>query len=289
MKTRSTALAVLLALSGCADGTPADRKPHGDAPAAATDDAASKTSRSRDHRGALATDEAPITARVKNAPRPFHRNRRGSTTRATEQVVVRHPRAGVFVFSQRGFEELCQGAACDRARLPRRQEMDSTVRRTRHRATVTTVARSGDRELRTVTVYGPRTASINELAFHFSYNGVRFGRSYSPAPAVVALRLPLMEGAVWSGSWRAETSGSYRSSVGKSETVVVGNRQIRAWRIDTLTALRGELEGSLHIETWVDPATNSVIAMSGTMDVRSTFGRYRSNFEARLERGPGYP
>lgn len=39
---------------------------------------------------------------------------------------------------------------------------------------------------------------------------------------------------------------------------------------------------------WVDPTSRVVVASVGSMEVTGDFGRYASDFDTRLRRGPGY-
>ena len=50
----------------------------------------------------------------------------------------------------------------------------------------------------------------------------------------------------------------------------------------------GRVRGYLVTTWWVDPRTRVVIASVGSMELRDGFGRYTTDFDTRLERGPGY-
>lgn len=201
--------------------------------------------------------------------------------------VTPYPRPGTYVYAQEGFEELCRAGACDRQALPDDQEIEAVVvSESPARTVVQTTARSGSRELRTTTSYGRPAALITELAFHFDYRGLRLSRSYRPAPAVAALRLPFAEGRRWAGRWTAETSGSYRVVVVGRATLTSGGSSVEAWHLHTLTAFRGELRGTADIDTWIDASDLGVVAMRGTMDIASAFGNYRSRFSSHLVERP---
>ncbi|MDQ3941319.1 MAG: hypothetical protein M3238_08215 [Actinomycetota bacterium] len=200
------------------------------------------------------------------------------------------PAAGSYAYSQSGYEEFCQAATCDRQDLPARQPVAVS-----HAATgpdsgvvVTEIEASDNRLLRTRTRYDRAHALVTKVYVRFAYEGFTFEETYTPKPPVDSLRFPLRRGAAWSGSWRDSTSGDYRVEVFAPSSVDVGGRSVRAFRVQTFTAFRGQFSGRSKIDTWIDPATKAIVRTRGVLNVTSAFGRYSTSFATRLRSGPDY-
>ena len=202
---------------------------------------------------------------------------------------VAYPAAGTYVYAQEGYEEVCS-AGCDRDPLPARQKIDASYdQRTAAGAVVVTDARaSSDRLVRTVTVYTAERAEITEVHIEYAFGGFDFSTTYQPSPPPDVLHLPLSAGDEWSGEWSARTSGDYSVAVAGRDPVSVGGTSVDAYRLDTVTRFRGELEGRAVATVWIDPATNSVLASDGEMHLSTQFGRYNTAFQTALRSGPGY-
>jgi len=202
-----------------------------------------------------------------------------------------YPAAGTYTFTQSGYEEFCDSAGnCDREDLPGRQPVAiSYARRADSSAVVVSEQKaSRSRVARTWTEFTPSGARVTKLYVRFEYSGFGFERTYAPEPPVHALRFPFRSGASWAGRWKASTSGSYRVAVGDRTPVQVGSRTLEAYRVETTTEFRGDLEGKSRITTYVDPATKAIVAANGVLNVTSQFGRYSTVFDTRLLEGPGY-
>lgn len=214
-------------------------------------------------------------------------NAPGSSARPS--AVVAYPRAGTYVYDQKGYEELCS-PRCERDPLPPTQEIDTSYQtRTNAGAVVVTEARaSSGRLVRTTTVYTKEVAEVTEVRIEYTFGGFDFSTTYEPSPPPEVLRFPLAVGDEWAGEWSARTSGSYSVSVEGRGAVRAAGVSIDAFRLDTITRFRGELEGRAVATVWVDPATNLVIASNGEMHISTPFGRYNSAFETSLRSAPGY-
>ncbi len=201
-----------------------------------------------------------------------------------------HPAAGRYVYSQSGFERFCQAATCDERPLPARQPVDVTLRgRDGTSAVVVSEARSSDaRTVRTTTAYTRRNAAVTDVYARFAYEGFAFENSYTPRPPVETLRFPLKQGKAWSGSWKDSTSGDYSINVLGRDMVEVNGTVVTAFKLSMVTRFRGEFTGTSKALLWIDVATKSMVKTSGAIDVRSTFGRYVSEFNNTLRSGPGY-
>lgn len=198
--------------------------------------------------------------------------------------------AGDYVYEQSGYERFCSTASCERQELPDRQALTVTVKeRSSDSATVVTEAHASDNRLmRTTTRFSRADAVVTEVYARFTYEGFTFENSYQPQPPVESLRLPLSEGRSWSGEWRDSTSGTYRFEVVGRDEVEVSGAAVQAFKIDYEMTFRGEFDGSSSGTVWVDPATKVPVRASGTLDLRSAFGRYTTEATTRLASGPGY-
>ena len=200
-----------------------------------------------------------------------------------------YPAAGSYTFSQRGYEEFCQGTNCERQQLPPRQPVSiSTEQESSDGAIVVTEIRAGNRTLRTTTRFTPEHALITKVYVRFAYSAFTFEENYSPEPPVDSLRFPITAGESWKGTWKDSTSGDYEIEVFEKETVSVGGRSVQAFRVQTFTNFRGQFNGRSKVETWIDPATKAIVKTRGVLNVTSAFGRYSTSFATQLQSGPGY-
>ena len=201
-----------------------------------------------------------------------------------------YPAAGMYTYTQSGWEEFCDASRCDKQDLPPTQDVKTTHKsRSSNEVVVVTEAEASDsRFVRTTTRHTPEGAFITDVFLRFDYEGVSFNNSYQPEPPVEILRLPLRTGMEWAGQWEDKTSGNYQIKVGPKESVSVGGRSVQAFRVNTVTHFRGEFDGSAMVTIWVDPATLAPVKTKGKLDVKSFFGTYRSEFSATLRSAPGY-
>ena len=201
-----------------------------------------------------------------------------------------HPAAGRYLYSQTGFERFCQAATCDERPLPPRQAVEVSLRgRSDTSAVVVSEARSSDsRTVRTTTAYTRNEAAITHVYALFSYEGFTFENSYEPRPPVESLRFPLKQGKSWSGSWRDSTSGDYSINVLGRDTVQVNGAAVTAFKLSMVTDFRGEFSGTSKAILWVDVAKKAMVKTTGKIDLRSSYGRYVTEFNNKLRSGPGY-
>lgn len=201
-----------------------------------------------------------------------------------------YPAAGAYVYDQGGYEKFCNGGACERRALPKRQRTHITLRdRSRERAVVVSeTTASDDRMLRTTATYSRSDALITDVYTRLSYQGFAFENQYHPAPPVESLRFPLRDGAAWRGRWEDSTSGTYAVRVFGPTSVTVRGRAVRAFQVATTTDFEGEFNGEAKTLAWIDPARKAVLKISGSVDLTSNYGRYVSEFSATLHSGPRY-
>ncbi|MDQ3982739.1 MAG: hypothetical protein M3271_08690 [Actinomycetota bacterium] len=193
-----------------------------------------------------------------------------------------YPEAGEYVYSQKGWEEFCQGPSCNKEKLPDEQTVTASyTQRSASEATVVTEARSSEQQtLTTTTRYVSDKALITKVVIDFTYGGFTFSQAYDPKPPVESLSFPLEVGKRWSGRWKARTSGDYRMRVVDASDGV--------YEIETVTNFRGEFSGRAQATIWVDAETRTIVKTDGQVAVASSFGEYSSNFETSLRSGPGY-
>ncbi len=199
------------------------------------------------------------------------------------------PAAGDYVYGQSGFEEFCQ-ATCDRKDLPEEQPISFSIKdRSENKGVVVSEARTSDsRKVRTTTAFTREHALITEVHTSFKYESFEFQDTYHPDPPVESLRFPLETGMSWSGKWKDKTSGEYTIAVTGRDRVNAGGDSVQAFRIETHTRFKGQFDGRSNVTVWVDPVKRMVVKTTGDIDVKSSFGRYRSEFSTRLRSGPGY-
>jgi hypothetical protein len=294
MRLIVTLVLATVVVAGCASGDPA----------ATTDgnDRAGRQEGSKDKSGASATGSKGSGA-PKKGSKPGTGSGAGSegddggSKRATgpegadnDGSAAYVPAAGDYLYDQTGFEEFCDTSSCDKKDLPPTQVVETSHKGSSgDTVTVVTEAKSSERRFtRTTTRYSRSNAEITNVQIHFDYQGFEFDNSYQPDPPVESLRYPLNAGDSWSGTWKDSTSGDYTVSVGSKRSVSVGGATVQAFPVRTVTDFRGEFEGTADITVWIDPATAAVVRIEGNLDVKSTFGSYRSEFEATLHSGPGY-
>jgi hypothetical protein len=243
-------------------------------------------------------DEAPFRddggagedAAVTNGPSPDEGAAEGKRDEAQRpKPRFAFPRAGSYVYSQQGYEEFCT-STCASDPLPRmRSASVSHDAGSRNAIVVIETTRvSSHRTLRTVTRHTRTAARVAEVVDVFTGDGTRHRIRYRPAPTIETLELPLRAGNAWSGAWRGTASGSYRMRVGGFDRIRTAGRSIRAARIVVRMGFRGRYDGYGVVTLWVDPASRVTVASVGSIEVSSGFGRYTSDFDTRLRRGPGY-
>jgi hypothetical protein len=201
-----------------------------------------------------------------------------------------YPASGTYVYSQKGTESFCDpSGSCERYDLPRTQRIATSYgQRTQTEAIVITEVESNGRYVRTTMHFTPQAGFVNEVYYRLTYEGLTLQERYNPDPPVPQLRFPLRTGRVWKASWEAGTSGDYRASVTGIERMDVGGRTIDAFRIETTTSFRGDLDGKASIVTWIDPATRALVATNGALNVRASYGSYNTTFQTTLRSAPGY-
>ena len=199
------------------------------------------------------------------------------------------PRAGTYVYAQEGFEEICT-PSCAGDPLPRKRTVTvGYARSSRDAISTVEIARvSSHRTTTTVTRHRRALAAVVQVRDRFETRGSTFRIGFRPGPPIRALVLPLDAGAAWRGSWDAGTSGSYRIGVHGYDHIEVAGGRHRAARVQARIEFGGDMEGHVVTTWWVDPRTRMVIASVGSMELRDGFGRYRTDFDTRLTRGPGY-
>lgn len=295
----SLALVAILLSAGCSDEptlpSGSDVAPGAtdstDGPGEGKTRASGKDRRDGDRPSGAGTSKG--TGSDRRATRNRERGSNGGDTRPSDgsgSSALAYPAAGTYVYAQSGYEEFCQTTSCEREDLPREQSVQTTYRkRSENAATLVSEARmSSSRLTRTTYRFTSEKALITDVYTRFEYENVRFEDSYRPDPPVEALRFPLTPGQSWSGRWKDKTSGRYEISVGPRERVRTATGTVSAFRIDTSVRFEGQFEGSSDALVWFDPDTKTIVKSEGEMDIRSAFGRYRSEFSTVLDSGPGY-
>ncbi|MGH2755390.1 MAG: hypothetical protein ACRDLB_13305 [Actinomycetota bacterium] len=296
----ATMFAALL-LAGC-NGEPADRASDGpaaevvsDGPAQGENGGASSTKNDdgrterervgRGEKGSTRKDASGSSsaATAEGADRGRHAAR---DDRSGERLTV--PAAGSYSYAQRGWEELCRGASCDRSDLPPSQTVDiSFIERSRTRAVfVSETEGSGSRTQSVTYSVTPSRATITRLESTFSSGAFRFTTVIAPDPPVIAAQIPLEVGERWTGRWRdrnGSVDGSYSFKVVGTDRVTIGGSEDEAAVLDTSMELRGDFRGRYDVRLWVIPESFMIVASKGSTDIESQYGTYRSRFTTELD------
>lgn len=188
------------------------------------------------------------------------------------------PPAGEHLFSQRGWEEYCQAASCDRTDLP--GELTSTIERSSKRS-FSSRARSGSNEQTISYRLESDRLVMEEIANHSAYRGFSYETIVTPEPGIVSLRLPVEPGMSWSGNWkdkRGGTNGSY--SVRVIEGLAASHRgsEEKAYKVELKLFFKGEIEGFTTVVATVAERDLMVLATVGRTEATTQFGTYRSEF-----------
>lgn len=198
------------------------------------------------------------------------------------------PPEGSYGYSQEGYEEFCQGQACDRTPLPNTQRVDiDHGERSGSTAMLTSVAHQSSRTTNTTDYrVTDGLVEITRLAVEVNYNGFRYAETYEPQPPIHALELPLRAGARWSGSWDAQVYGNYAFHVQARESIQAAGRTFDAFRIRTDVDLHGELEGFVKATIWIDPETGGILKSESLTHTKSALGTYEALVNITLTSTP---
>lgn len=195
------------------------------------------------------------------------------------------PESGRYTFAQQGWEEFCAGT-CSRGDLPPSAQIDTTVSPA-GAGTLQVVSESRSSEERsteTTSVVSARSVEVTRVELRYG----SFSNTYDPSPPVKSLDLPLTVGESWESSWRADTSGTYSATVVGRESMVVDGTRVKTFKLDTVMHLRGQFRGTATTTMWVDPGTATAIRSRGKVRIQTDYGRFNSNFDMMLLKGPGY-
>ncbi len=200
------------------------------------------------------------------------------------------PQDGSYIYGQKGWEEFCQTAKCDRSNLPAEQEVVVTyLDQSSSSATFESEADGGSRS-QTIRYHVTKgQVAIERLTGSVTYNGFTINQEMVPDPAIVSAVFPLEVGDSWSGSWKDqndEMDGSYRFEVVGREPVSAGGKTYNAFVLDVDMTFTGEYQGSNVMRLWVDPSKLSILSTKGDIELKSSFGTYRSKFTTYLSSTP---
>lgn len=287
MKWRSTSLVVMLFVAGCSGGGSMSPPAGGATPIAdALEESPTKTVELEE--AADGSGRAELGAK---SPKPTTGRRdpadAGSGKREAAagggDGLVSMPAQGGYVYAQSGWEELCQTGTCDRSELPSRQDQRVThLQRSRVGGRFEMETRgSGSRSQTLVYLVERDRVSVEEIRSVFSTGGLSFETTIVPDPPILSLKLPVQVGEKWSGGWtdrRDDVDGTYRFAVVRRE----GGSIV----LDSRLEFRGEFQGFNDLRLWIDPDHLTITATTGKVEIRSTYGTYRSEFATSLVSKP---
>lgn len=291
MKLRSTAAICVALLTACS-------APASDVDTTGSDETAQVSSPS-------AQAEVPGSGTKRRPEKNSHNTKRNEsssedeTTPSTKQPVANKkgasgglalPREGTYVYGQKGWEEFCQTANCDRRDLPAEQEIVvSYLDRSDSSATFESEADGGSRSQTIRYHVTDDQVAIERLTGSVTYSGFTMSQEMVPDPAIVSAIFPLEVGDSWSGSWddrNEEMDGSYRFEVAGREKISAAGKTYSAFVLDVNMTFTGDYEGSNVMRIWVDPGKLSILSTKGKIELTSQFGTYRSSFTTYLSSNP---
>ncbi len=170
-----------------------------------------------------------------------------------EEAGFTYPAAGTYTYRRSGYRKICGGSACDKEKLPQRQDIVTRLtQETDSSAVVVSEEETEDSYFRSTTRFTSEGAFVLELHTRFSYGGFEFEDTYRPDPPVASLRFPLEVGNRWAGRWKADVSGSYKARVLAREGVALPWGDVQAVKVFSHTEFEGDFEGSADTTVWVD-------------------------------------
>jgi hypothetical protein len=202
------------------------------------------------------------------------------------------PDAGSYSYVQGGWEELCQGANCDRSDLPPSQTVEISFERKNESRAVFVSETDGSGSRGQAITYDVRSggASITKLKSTFSSGAFSFTSEIVPDPPVTAAVFPLVVGDEWSGRWEdrgGSVDGAYVFSVAGRDRMAIDGRARDVIVLDMDMKLTGDYRGTNEMRLWVLPEKFTIVATRGFTDIDSNYGTYRSRFTTSYRSGPG--
>ena len=102
------------------------------------------------------------------------------------------------------------------------------------------------------------------------------------APPMFVSRFPFEVGQTWQGKWEGKTSGEYRARCFEHTTLTIGGEKVEVWATEVKMTMRGEIEGTSTVRSWVSPEHVLVVKQYQETEVSSGPADYYSEWSGRL-------
>lgn len=146
------------------------------------------------------------------------------------------------------------------------------------RVTITTRDEGRDSSQEVVIAVTATEARLARLTYRPATAGV--GYAVNPDPPALLARLPYTDGDRWEIAWTNPSSGVSGAGTGAltgSETLTTPAGTFDTVVITVTQRLRGAIEGTLAVTSWIDPITGIQVKQHLVTDVRDATGASRSD------------
>lgn len=197
--------------------------------------------------------------------------------------------AGEYVYDVSGHVET-SGLTNSREPAPSRSTDEITISRTANatRMTVATRDDGGDSTQEVVVEVTDTEARLVRLGYQPDSGGVAY--AVDPDPPALLARLPYRAGDSWEIAWSDPSigiSGAGTGAVTGRETITTPAGTFDVVVITVDQRLRGTIEGTLTVTSWIDPATGIQAKQHLVSEFRDATGATRSDTTRTLRSHPG--
>ncbi|HYI44136.1 MAG TPA: hypothetical protein VE174_01570 [Actinomycetota bacterium] len=118
-------------------------------------------------------------------------------------------------------------------------------------------------------------------------NRVEFGPVEEDAtivynPPMFVSRFPMTVNNTWDGSWKGKTSGEYQAKCFERGFLTIGGERVEVFATEVKMEMRGEVEGTATVRSWVSPEHRLVVKQYQETRVTSGPGDYHSEWTGQL-------
>lgn len=101
-------------------------------------------------------------------------------------------------------------------------------------------------------------------------------------PPMFVNRFPVKVGATWSGEWSGKTSGEYTGKTVERTSLVIGGERVDVVVTEVRMQMRGEVEGTSFVRSWVAPDYSLVVKQYQETNVTSGPGDYYCEWSGQV-------
>jgi hypothetical protein len=101
-------------------------------------------------------------------------------------------------------------------------------------------------------------------------------------PPMFVSQFPMTVNETWDGTWKGKTSGEYQAKCFEHGWLTIGGERVEVWATEVKMQMRGDVEGSATVRSWVSPENRMVVKQY--MDTRVTTGpgEYHSEWTGQV-------